>query len=83
MKRQFVPVVVRWKSGGVYRRFSSILALGEWLYAKRGTCGRVQGWSKTDLELFRRLSLSRTMFRRAQVAYTSWLCGTSRIRPRG
>lgn len=83
MKRNPVPVVVRWKTGGVYRRFSSVLDLGDWLNSKRGTRGRVQGWSKADLALFRRLRLSRALVQRAQDAYRAWLMGTSRIRPTG
>lgn len=81
MKKSKV-IVVRWKTGGVFRRFTSILALGQWLYSKRGTRGRVQVWSKADLALFGRLRLSPTLVRRAQDAYTSWLMGTSRIEPR-
>jgi len=73
-------VVVRFKDGRVFRRFSSILALGVWLFSKRGQRGRVLGWSAADRALLRRLRLSRTLVRRASDAYVSWVVGTSRIK---
>jgi len=81
MKQKHKIFVVKYKDGRMFRRFSSVLPLGEWLFSKRGTRGRVQGWSAADLALFKRLRLSRTLVNRASNAYVSWLMGTSRIRP--
>lgn len=77
MKKSKV-IVVRYQDGRVYRRFGSMLSLGRWLFSRRGTYGRVWGWSKADLALFRRLRLSPTLLIRAAKAYLALLMGTSR-----
>ena len=74
-------VCVCFKSGRVFRWFKDYLALGLWLFSKRGQRGRVLGWSPADRAVFRRLRLSRTMVRRASDAYVSYLLGRSRLRP--
>ena len=80
MKKKFTAIVVRYKDGRVFRRFNSVLALGEWLFSKRGQRGRVLGWSAADRAVFRRLRLSPSLVRRASNAYVAWLVGMSRIR---
>jgi len=80
-RKKFRSVVVRFKDGRVFRRFSSVLALGLWLFSKRGLRGRVLKWSAADRAVLRRLRLSRTLVCRASDAYVSYVMGRSRIRP--
>ena len=80
-RKKFRSVVVRFKDGRVFRRFSSVLALGEWLFSPRGLRGKALAWSASDKVLLRRLRLSHTLVRRTANAYASFVMGRSRIRP--
>ena len=76
MKKSKV-IVVRYKTGGVYRRFSSVLALGQWLFSRRGR----PDFLAVDRKVLCNLDITKTLARRASNAYVAWLMGTSRIRP--
>jgi len=80
-RKKFQAVVVRFKDGRVFKRFSSVLALGLWLFSKRGFGGRRLKRSAAELRALRQLRLSFTLVRRASDAYVSYVMGCSRIRP--
>ena len=72
MKKSKV-IVVRYKSGSEWRRFSSALELGKCLFS-------ALRWRMSLRVAFKRLRLSRTLVHRAASAYIAWLVGTSRTR---